>query len=136
MSAPASCTEEIVGDYEALVVLAREQTASLRRGDLSSFARIVERKGEIVGRIQSAVGGGGAQRTNNGASVRARTSDALAARAESALVALLELESEALALITGLRDAIGNELSLVARGDAGLRSYRGGSAARLVDERR
>lgn len=136
MSAPFACTEEIVSDYEALAVLAREQTASLRRGDLLSFARIVERKGEIVGRIRGALAGGATPFSADAASGRAQKADALAARAESALVALLELESEALALITGLRDAIGNELSLVTRGDAGLRSYRGGIAARLVDERR
>ena len=136
MSTHLPCTEEIVGGYEALVVLAREQTESLRRGDMSSFARIVERKGEIVGWIRSAVDGNAAQRSDDKVSEHAGKTDALAARAESALVALLELESEALALITGLRDAIGNELSLVARGDAGLRSYRGGIAARLVDERR
>ena len=89
-----------------------------------------------MGRIRSAIDTDAAPRTDGAASERARTTDALAARAESALVALLDLESEALALITGLRDAIGNELSLIARGDAGLRSYRGGIAARLVDERR
>ena len=136
MSAPFTCTEEIVGSYEELVVLAREQAASLRRGDLLSFARVVERKGEIVGQIRTALAGDATPRTEDSASGRANKTDALAARAESALVALLELESEALALVTGLRDVIGNELSLVARGDAGLRSYRGGIAARLVDERR
>ena len=136
MSAPFACTEEIVSGYEELVILAREQAASLRRGDLLSFTGIVERKGEILGRIRSALAGDATPRTEDPASGRAHKMDALAARAESALVALLELESEALALITGLRDAIGNELSLVTRGDAGLRSYRGGIAARLVDERR
>jgi len=129
------CTEEIVSCYEALVELARGQVESLRRGDVAGFGRLVEEKGRVIRRIRRAQEtasepGSPSQRLSE------RVVSRLVERAERALEIVLEKEAEALALVTGLRDAIGSELSHVTRGDAGLRSYRGAVAARLVDERR
>lgn len=129
------CTEAIVECYESLVELARVQVDCLRRGDMEGFGRIVEEKGTLIGRIRRSQ-----DEANVSAeaqeSIPARIADRLAERAEKALAAVLEKEAEALALVSGLRDAIGSELAHVTRGDAGLQSYRGAVAARLVDERR
>lgn len=131
----ARCDAETVSCYEALVDLARGQVECLRRGDVAGFGRLVEEKGSLVGKIRRAQEGGGAASETRG-TPSAVEEMRLAERARAALEKVLEKEAEALALVTGLRDAIGNELSHVTRGDAGLRSYRGVGAARLVDERR
>ncbi len=129
------CTEEIVACYETLGELARAQVECLRRGDVAGFGRVVEEKGALIEELRrSQDDGNAAGGAHEGEP--ARVVAQLVARAENALAAVLEKEAEALALVSGLRDAIGSELSHVTRGDAGLRSYRGGVAARLVDERR
>lgn len=111
----ATAADDVDAAYERVSRLADAGLAALRRGDWETFTRLLgERRGvmeEVAGRRATAKAGGAIQRA-------------------------LAVDGEVLALLDSVRGRLAGELAELARGGAGLESYRGGAeSSRLLDRK-